>query len=220
MRQVLVIGVGHFGYTLATKLAERRCEVVVVDSDREKIQDIKDDVSQAVVANASDKDALIEIGAKNFDIACVCLGEQVDVSILLTLFLKELGVKRIIAKASSDDHGRVLSMVGATTVIFPEKDEALRLANNLVSSEVLDFARISEDLAIVELAAAKEFYGKTLRELNLRKKFGIQVLAVKNPLDGIAHTVPAPDFKIRPDDVLFIIGDQESLQKFSGETLD
>src|SRR3989338_9155789 len=213
MRHILIIGIGNFGYTLASRLAERKCEVLVIDSDREKIQDIKDKVSQAIVAEASDRDVLLEIGAKDVDVACVCLGEKIDVSILVTLFLKELGVKRIIAKASSDAHGRALNLVGATQVIFPEKDEAERLANSLVSPGIMDFIRVSEEFNIVELAAPEDFYNQSFRDLQLRKKYGIQVLAIKNPLDGSVHVVPSPDYKIRPDDVMIVIGETQALKR-------
>ncbi len=215
MRQILVIGIGSFGYTLATQLAEKKCEVVVIDSNREKIQDIKDQVTQAVVADASDKNVLEELGVRDVDVACVCLGEKIDVSILVTLFLKELGVKRIIAKATSDEHGRALRLVGATQIVYPEKDEAIQLAQNLVSPDVLDFIRVSEEFNIVEIAAPEAFFNSTLRELNLRKRYGVQVLAIRNPLDGSVHVVPSPDHKIKPDDVLIVIGETQALRKFS-----
>lgn len=214
MRQVVVIGLGSFGSILAAALAEKKCHVLAVDSDREKIQDIKDKVTQAVVADASDREALEELGVKDFDVACVCVGEKIDVSILVTLHLKELGVKRIIAKATSDAHGRALTHVGATEIIFPEKDEAIHLANSLVTPDVLEMIRVSEEFNIVEVAAPEEFYQKSLKDLQLRKKYGIQVIATRNPLDGSVNVAPSPDYKIRPDDVLIVLGETQALEKF------
>lgn len=215
MRQILVVGAGSFGSTLAMKLAERKCEVTVIDNDREKIQDIKDKVTQAIFADASDKHVLQQLGVKDVDVACVSLGERVDVSILVTLFLKELGVKRIIVKASSDDHKRALMLVGATQVVQPEKDEAERLSNSLVSPDVLEYLKVSDEFNIAEIAAQDEFFGKSLRDLKLRSKFGLQVLAIKNPLDGSVHMVPSPDYKIRPDDVLIVMGESQAIQKLT-----
>lgn len=215
MRQIAVIGIGNFGFTLATELAAKKCHVIVVDIDKEKIQDVKDKVAQAVVADASDRQVLEEIGIKDCDAAFVSLSEKIDASILVTLHLKELGVKRIVAKASSDAHGRALSKVGATEVIFPEKDEAKRLAQSLVNPDVLEFVKVSEDFNITELAAPEEYFGKSLKDLQLRKKFGIQILAIRNPLDGSVTVVPAPDYKLKPDDVLIVIGETQALEKFT-----
>lgn len=215
MRQVAVIGIGSFGSTLAAQLAEKKCEVLAIDINREKVDDIKDKVTQAVVADASDRNTLIELGVKDCDVACVSLGEKVDVSILVTLQLKELGVKRIISKASSEIHGRALKLVGATEVIFPEKDEAIRLANSLVNPDVLEFVKVSDEFNIIELAAPQQFFNHTIQELQLRKKYGVQVLAIRNPLDGSVNVVPSPEYKFRPDDVLIVIGETQALEKFT-----
>ena len=215
MHQIAVIGIGHFGYTLATQLAEKKCQVIAIDIDPDKIHDIKDRVTQAVVADALDREALEQVGVKDCDVACVSLGERIDVSILVTLYLKELGVKRIITKATSDAHGRALSRVGATEIIFPEKDMAIRLAQSLVSPDVLEFIRVSDDFNIIEFASPEDYYGKTIREMNLRKKYGIQILAIRNPLDGSVNVVPSPDYKVRPDDVLIVIGGTQALEKFT-----
>lgn len=216
MRQIAVIGLGNFGMTLATKLAEKKCQVLAVDVDKEKVQDVKDKVTQAVVADASERAALEELRIKDYDVACVSLGEKVDTSLLVTLHLKELGVKRIITKATSDAHGRALELVGATEIIFPEKDAAVRLASSLITPDVIDMIKVSEDFNIIEVAAPEQFYQKSLKETQLRKKYGIQVLAIRNPLDGSVNVVPSPDYKIRPDDVLIVIGETQALEKLGG----
>lgn len=213
MQRILVLGLGKFGFTLAAELSRKKCEVVVIDKDKDKVQDIKDFVSHAVVGNAGDKDVLLELGVKNFDVACVCLGTEVAASILLTSFLKEAGVRRILAKATTEDHAKVLRLVGATDVTFPEKDEAIRHADNLVNTNCLDVIRLSDAFDIVEIAAPKEFYNKTLKGLDLRKKYGVHVIGIKNALDGALHIVPQAEHKIRPDDILIMIGDVDALGK-------
>lgn len=212
MAHTLVIGAGNFGFTLATELAKRNRETVVIDTDQAKAQDIKHLVSRVIVADASDRDVLEEF-AKDADMAIVCLGEKVDSSILITHFLKELGVKRIIAKATSLDHGKILKIVGANEVVFPERDEAIRLAASLVSSSVLDLFHISEDLNIVEIAVPAEFLNKTIRELDFRRRFKLQILGVKNPMTGKVNLLPAADYAFQADDVLIVVGDTSALDK-------
>ncbi|MDD5084419.1 MAG: TrkA family potassium uptake protein [Candidatus Omnitrophica bacterium] len=216
MKQIVVIGLGNFGYTLATSLAEGKCEVLALDRDRERIQQIKDFVTRAVVADAADKDALAELGINDADVAIVSLGDRIDVSILVTLFLKELGVKRILAKAVSDDHGKVLRLVGANEIIFPEKDEAVKLAASLIVPDILEYIRLSEDYSVVEIAAPEKFYSKSLKELQFRTKYGIEVLAIRRPLEGTLNIIPSPDYKIQPDDCLVLIGENKNIEKFRG----
>ncbi len=212
MAHALVIGAGNFGFTLATELAKRNRETVVIDMDQETAQDIKHLVSRVIVADASDRKVLEEF-AKDADIAIVCLGEKVDSSILITHFLKELGVKRIIAKATSIDHGKILKIVGAHQVVFPERDEAVRIATSLVSSNVLDLFQISDEFNIVEIAVPKEFVNKTIRELDFRKKYKLQILGVKNPMTGKVDLLPASNYTFLADDILIVVGDLSSLDK-------
>ena len=172
---------------------------------------MRDKVAQVIVADATDKD-ILEKYAKGVDFAVVSLGEKIDKSLLTTHFLKEIGVKRIIAKASSVDHGKILKILGAHEVVFPERDEAKRLAASLMSPDVLDFIKVSEDFKIVEIAAPDEFVHKSIKELHLRKKYGVNLLAVKNPLTGKVQILPSPDYKFVPDDVLIVIGDINAIQ--------
>lgn len=215
MKKILVIGLGSFGFYLAQELAKKKCEVVALDNARGKIQDIKDLVTHAIVGNAADKDVLSEIGVKDFDMVCVCIGEQTATSILLTNYLKEIGVKRIMAKAADDDHARVLHLVGATDVIFPEKDEAVRFASTVLNPDILDTIRLSELYDVSEVVTPEKFYDKSLRDLDLRDKYGVQVLAIKNVLREELNINPPPDTQLKPDDILILLGDTESLQKFS-----
>ncbi|MCB9799127.1 MAG: TrkA family potassium uptake protein [Candidatus Omnitrophica bacterium] len=213
--QVLVIGAGNFGATVAVQMAAKKCEVVVIDNDSEKLAEIKDHVGQVIVGDATDK-SLIEKFSKEMDVVVVSLGEIIDASILITHHLKEAGVKRIIAKAASRDHGQILKIIGATQVVFPERDEAIRLVTNLISPHVLDVVKLSEDLNLVEVAVPESFVGKSMRNMDLRKKYGIQILAIKNPLDGSTQVLPSPDYIFQADDIIIVIGELEGLDRFSG----
>ena len=216
MKQALVIGAGNFGFTIAAELATKDCEVIVIEQNAERAQDIKDKVMQVVVADATHKDVLTKFG-KGVDVAIVSLGDKVDSSILVTHFLKEIGVKRIIAKATSGDHAKVLKIVGATQTVFPERDEAMRLGTSLVTPDVLDLIHLSDEFNIVEIAVPDDFLKKSIKSLDLRKKFGFQILAIKNPLDGKVDILPAPDYQFRPDDVMVVIGDTASLERIKGQ---
>lgn len=212
MRKILIVGAGHFGYTLATELAERGPEVVVIDNDPNRAEEIKSKVTQVVVADGTSKEVLARFG-HDADVAVVAMGERIDASILATHFLKEIGVKRLISKATSVDHGRVLKLVGATQVVFPERDEAIRLATSLVTPNLLEFMQLSDDFNIVEVAVPNDFINKSIEQLDLRKEYGLQILAVQNPLDGKINVLPAPTYAFKPDDVMIVIGDKDALQK-------
>jgi len=212
MKQIACIGLGNFGFTLAEALAEKKCEVLVIDISKERVQDIKDKVAKAIVGDAADKQLLEELGLKDVDIAVVSLGDRIDSSIIVTLYLKEMGVKRIITKAVSQEHAKILHLVGASEVVFPERDEALRLASSLFSSDVLDFIKLSDEFSILEIAAPDRFYNKTLKDLKLRTKLGIEVLAIRKPLEGTLKMLPGADTKIAPDDVLVILGENRNLK--------
>lgn len=214
MRHIVVIGLGNFGGTLARALSERECHVTVIDRDQDKIQDIKDKVTQAIVADAADKGTLEEIGVQSADVIMVSIGDRVEASVLITLYLKELGAKRILAKANSEDHGKLLRSVGASEIILPEQDQALRLASSLVTPNVLDFIELGGDYSIIEFEAPKSFYAKTLKELELRSKYAVQILAVNNPLFEKPMPLPYGDYVVRPDDVFFIMGENKKLEQF------
>lgn len=215
MHQVLVIGAGKFGAALAAQVVDRGGEIIIIEVNREKAEEIKDKVRQVIIADATDKNVLKKF-AKDVDLAVVSLGKRVDSSVLVTHFLKELGVKRIVAKAVSDDHGRILKIVGANEVVFPEKDAAERLAASLISPDLMEFIRVSEEFDIVEIAVPDEFAKKTIRELDLRNQYGFEILAIKNALTGKVQVLPSAEYKFSPDDVLIILGDVSSIKKFQG----
>jgi trk system potassium uptake protein TrkA len=216
MKQFVVIGLGNFGYTVATRLHQIGHQVLAADSNATRVEHIKDLVTQAVVIDAKDKSALAEVVTNAIDAAVVGLGDSVEASLLCVLYLKELGVKRIIAKASSDDHGRILESIGTSEVIYPERNAALRLAEKLnAPTSVIDYIELSPEYSIIDVAAPDDFVGKTLKQLALPKKQGILVIAVRNVMKNGIQLLPPADFKFEPDSIMTVIGKYEDLNKLT-----
>jgi trk system potassium uptake protein TrkA len=214
MEQFAVIGLGNFGFFLAKKLHELGKEVVAIDTDKDKIQAIKDFSSQAVLADATDKEVLEAIGIKEFDAVFVTAGGKMDVSILTTFYLKELGVKKIIVKAMSIEHAMILERVGADKVIFPERDMAYNLAISVTETNIIESFFLGEDYSIVEIITPSPFIGKKLHELDLIKRFKIQIIAIKDGLKNKTNIIPGGDYELKSTDFLIIIGENENLKKF------
>lgn len=212
MRQIVVIGAGTFGSELVKSLAVAKCELMVIEKDAEKAKDLRDIAEHIVVADAADREVLAQF-AKEADIAVVCIAEKLDLSVLITHYLKEIGVKRIIAKSANADQSRLLKIVGADDIVFPDQDEAKRLATSLISPDILDFIKLSEEFDIVEIACPDDFVGKSMEELAIRTRYGIQVIAVKDPLTLQAQILPDLQYRFRPDDIIVVIGSIESIQK-------
>ena len=213
MGQFAVIGMGNFGYYLGRHLYEKGHEVIALDINKSQVQKSKDIVSQAVVADATDREALESLGISHVDAAVVCIGTRMQASILATLHLKELGIKSILAKATSEEHGRILKKVGASEILFPEKDLAIGVASRLDNPNMLDYLPFIEGYSIVELAPPKEYVGKTLKELDLINRFGIQVLAIKEILPKGLILIPGADFQVKDSDALIVLGPDEKLEK-------
>lgn len=211
MKQYVVIGCGRFGSSVAKTLYGLGNEVLAIDKDEEKVQEISDSVTHAVQADVMDESVLRELGIKNFDIVVVSIGSDLEASIMATLIAKELGVKTVIAKAQSDLHGKVLSKIGADKVIYPERDMGIRVGHNLVSTNILDFIELSPDYSIVEITAIPEWENKTLKELRLPTKYGINVMAIKR--EKFINVSPYADDMILKGDVLVVIGSTEDLKK-------
>ncbi len=212
-KQFIVIGIGNFGYYLATKLYEKGHEVIAIDKDSQKIQEIKDKVSHAIVADTSDPKVLQSIEISQADAVIVCIGSDLSASILTTLNLREIGIKRILAKAKSEPHGRILYRVGAHEVFFPEKDFAYSLAEKLHNPNMLEYLPVIGGYSIVEFIPPKEFIGKSLKELDLINKYGVQVVAVKEMVPDKLHLIPTGKFVIKDSDVLILLGPDEALEK-------
>lgn len=211
MKQFVVIGCGRFGTSVAKTLYKLGYEVLAVDKSPEKIQEISDDVTHAVEADATDENAMKSIGIRNFDVAIVTIGSNIQASIMGTLIAKELGVKKVISKAQNELHGKVLYKIGANKVIFPERDMGIRVAHNLVSSNILDVIEFAPDYSIIEITLKEEWQGKTLKELQLPKKLGISVMAIKRGED--VTIAPYAEDVVEKGDTLVVVGHNASLKK-------
>lgn len=213
-KQFVVLGLGRFGHSVAKTLYALGNDVLAIDMDEDLVQEISDSVTHAVQLDATDENALRYLGIRNFDVAVVTIGSNIQASVMATLLVKELGVKYIIAKGHSDLHAKVLYKIGADRVVLPEKDMGVRVAHNLVSASILDYIELSPDYSIMEIQALDEWDGKTLDELRLRSKYGINVMAIKNG-DEINLT-PSADDRVNAKDVIVAIGSAEDLSKLEG----
>ena len=209
MKSYIVIGLGRFGSQAAKRLYELGCEVLAIDHNSELVQPIANQVTQAVVADARDKEVLRALGAKDFQCAIVAIGDNLADSVLATMNLKELGVPYIVCKASDETHRQVLMKLGADRVVIPEQEHADRLAKNLSSPNVLDYIELSEEYGIIEIPAPKAWVGKSLKELNVRAKLGVNIIAVEKGRK--INVSPAADYRIEADDVMVVLGDTAAL---------
>lgn len=185
MRQFAVIGLGQFGASVALALAEKGCEVLAIDRDQDRVDEISEHVSQSVTVDAVDEKALKTLGMKDIDVVIVSTGEDIEASISIVLILKEIGVKEIIAKAVTPIHGTILKKVGADRVVFPERDMGERIAESLASPNVMDYSEISETHSIVELVAPKKFWNKKISELKLEEDTKVSIVAIKRKVPVI-----------------------------------
>jgi trk system potassium uptake protein TrkA len=209
-KHVAVIGLGEFGRELAQQLA-KECEVLALDIDEAMVEAILDKVQRALIVDVRDFHSLSSVVTKEFDEAIVSMGESLESSIMATLHLKKIGVGRIWAKATTDDHAAILRAIGATEIVFPERETARRLAAQLINPNLLDFIPLEEDYRVMDVAPPDSFYGHTLIELNLRKRFGVFVLAIKELVPSRFVFLPSPDFVIKPSDILVMIGKEKDL---------
>lgn len=213
MKRVVVIGLGIFGFQLARQLYESGLEVVAIDKNRDVVQRIKDHSTKAVLADATDKEVLESIGIDAKDTVVISFGEDLSASTLLTLYLKEMKVKEIIVKVPNEDYKRILLKVGASEAIIPEREMANKVARSIISPNVLEYLPISEDYTIVELAPPTDFIGKSLADLDLRKKYALQVIAIRDVLTNKMQLVPRASAIIKDSDVLVIIGREDDIRK-------
>ena len=216
MRKFIVIGLGNFGFYLAKSLFEDRQEVIGVDRSRERVQRLQEFCSYAVVGDVMDKSFLESIGIERDDVTVVSLGANISASVLVTLYLKDLHVENVYVKIISEDHGRALEKVGATEVIFPERDLAKKLAKTLLSPNLLDYIPLSDEYNIVEIAPPKDFIGKTLAELRLRNKYNINILAVRSLIPEKITMNPGATFTVKDSDILLAMGKSEDIEKIRG----
>ena len=212
MRQFLVVGLGRFGTSLAKTLYNLGYDVMGIDSNEEIIQNIADSITHAVQADATDENTLKALGFRNFDVAIVSIGNDIQSSILITIMLKEMGIKYVVAKAQSQLHGKVLYKIGADRVVFPERDMGVRVAHNLVSSNILDYIELSPEYSIVEIAAIPAWHNKSLGQLDMRRKYGLNVMAIKRGNNDVKISPHADDL-ISENDVLVVVGRKSDIEK-------
>lgn len=211
MKSYIVIGLGRFGTTLARQLCLQGAEVLAMDIHSDLVQQVAADVTHAVVGDAQDKEVLRALGVSNFDCAIIAIGTDLAASVLTVMNLKELEVPQIVCKAHDETHKRVLLKLGADRVEIPEKENAGRLARSLSSPNVLDYIELSEDCGIIEVPVPKNWQGKTLKELNVRAKLGVNIIAVEQ--GSTINVSPAADYCICSGDILVVLGESAALEK-------
>jgi trk system potassium uptake protein TrkA len=211
MKQFAVIGLGRFGSSIAKYLYSAGYEVMAVDKDMERIEAIKDEVTHAIQVDVTSEMAIKSLGLNNFDAIVVSIASDLESSILVTLTAKELGAKYIVAKARSESHAKVLSKIGADKIVFPERDMAERIAHNIISSNILDYIELSSEYSIMEVAALEEWKNKSLGQLDMRRRYGINVLAIKHG-DKI-NVFPKAEDIINYDSVIIAVGHNDDLDR-------
>jgi len=216
VKKFMVIGLGNFGSEVVKTLFELGNEVVAIDKSRERVQQISEFSSRAIIADAEDKDFLLNTGALEMDAVVLSMGNNISQSIIATLFLKELGVPYVVVKANDPDHGRALEKIGADRIIYPEQEVAVKLSRQLTEPSVIDFYDLSRDYLMTKLLAPLDLVGKNLLESELREKYDVFVIAVKEAVPDNFLILPGADYRIKDSDVLVILGkatDIERLEK-------
>ncbi|MCG6921154.1 MAG: TrkA family potassium uptake protein [Acidobacteriota bacterium] len=217
MAQVAVIGLGRFGFHAASLFHEAGHEVLAIDIDPGRVQRIRDHSTQAVVLDAREVEPLGALSIPDFDAVILSLGTRVDASALVTLHLKDLGVRRLIVKATSADHARLLEKIGASEIVFPERDAAERLVRRLSDVNLIDFIPLGEDHSLRQVTAPRRFLGKSLVELRLRNRFGLQVVGIRHGEKATVRVNPGPETVLQEGDVLFVLGRDGDLDRLKEE---
>ncbi|MFZ5946001.1 MAG: potassium channel family protein [Bacillota bacterium] len=213
-KQFVVIGLGRFGASVAKTLSALGYEVLGIDISECKVQSLVNDITHAVQADAKEEETLKALGVRNFDVAIVAIGNDIESNILITVMLKEMGLKHVVTKAQNNLHGKVLERIGADKIIYPEKDMGVRVAHNLVTSNVMDYIELSPEYGVIEIISPTSFANKSLGELNLRAKYGISVMAIKKRGENII-VAPGADATIEENDILIIVSRNDALAKLS-----
>jgi len=216
-KEFVVIGLGRFGGSIVRELIEQGADVMAIDKDHERVDEFASIATQAVVADTTDESVLKSLGVRNFEQVIVAIGENIQASILTTLMLKEIGVKKITVKAQNDYHAKVLHKIGADKVVHPERDMGIRIAHNILSNNVLDYLELSDEHSIMEIKANDKLAGYTLIELDIRAKYGINIVAIKRGDDIIVS--PQADMEIEREDILIIIGSDADINRFEKKVM-
>ena len=207
-----IVGLGRFGYALAVELASAGAELLVVDGDEAKVREVREYTANAYVIRSFDKKSLSETGIQNCDVAVVCIGEKMDTSILTTLNLRALGIPKVISKAKSAEHGEILEKLGAD-VVFPERDMAVRLAHKLEDARLLDFVQLSEKLNVSKFAVSEAIVGTTVMSADLRKRFGVNIIAIEN--GNSLNEYISPDYTFKKGDIIYAAGGREGIDRLA-----
>lgn len=214
MKNIAIIGLSSFGFYLCKSLGKLGFNLMAIDIKEEQVNQVKSFARKAVIGDAKDKNYLMKLGITDFDIVVVSVGSEIDTSILITLYLKELGIKEIVAKAINDDHAKILEKIGATQIVFPERDMAVRMSHTISSPNFLDYIPLTEGFSLIEAAPASDWQGKMLKELDLRKKYQIQIVMVRELIPERV-VLPDGDFILKDSDILYIIGRNENIQQLN-----
>ncbi len=212
MPRVVVIGLGIFGYNVVKNLFDGGMDVIAIEKNKDAVQKVRDYSSRAIVADGIDKSVMDSIGIGADDVVILSFGEDLAASTLATLHLKQLGVRNIIVKAPNEEHKLVLEKVGATEVIIPEKEMANKLARGFISPNLIDYIPLSDDYMICETAPPKQFIGKSLRDVHMRSKHHVDVIAIRDTLTDNVHMVQ-PDYLMKDSDILVVIGKSDDIDK-------
>jgi trk system potassium uptake protein TrkA len=211
-KQFAVIGMGRFGSSVAKTLIGLGFEVLAIDSSEQRAQELSNIVTHVVQADSTDEEALRALGLRNFDVVVVAIGQDIQSSILTTIILKEIGVPKVVVKAQNELHGKVLQKIGADKVVYPERDMGQRVAHHLISSNIIDYIELSDDHSIAEIRASRAMIGKSLGQLDIRAKYGCNVMGIKS---GTAMNIaPRADDVIKEDDVLIVVGKNSDMKNF------
>jgi trk system potassium uptake protein TrkA len=214
MKQFLVIGLGNFGYFLASTLYNKGHDVMAIDKNPELVGHIKTKVTQAIVADATDADVIESLGVKEMDVAVVSIGSVLSNSILAVLNLQEAGIQNIVAKAINEPHKRVLEKLGVRDICFPEKDNAISMAEKLHNPNLIDYLPFMDGYGIIELVVPENFIGKSLRQVNMPSRYDIQIIAIKRATPERVHFIPKADFIFKEDDIMILLGSETGFKKF------
>ncbi len=215
MARYTIIGLGTFGFNVASKLFEKGHEVIGIDIREDLVQKAQPFVSQAIVADATDQETLKALGIEDSEYVVISVGNKIDTSILITLYIKEMGIENILVKAVNEVHGRILKQIGASEIVFPEKEMAHRIADRIGYKSVIDFIKLGDEISIMEIEVPEELIGKTIAESEFRQKFNVNIVALKSLVgDEYRMVIPNPEYVFRHRDTLVVVGEEKMLNAF------
>ncbi|MCI8928643.1 MAG: TrkA family potassium uptake protein [Lachnospiraceae bacterium] len=213
IKEYIVIGLGRFGNSVARQLEANGCKVLAIDRNERRISQIAEYVTLAMCLDVTNEDALMELGGRNFDGAVISIGHSLDASVLAAIWAKEQGIRQIIAKAYDDMQGKILTKLGVDEIVYPEKEMGVHLANNLAFNNLLDTTELTSDYSMADVGVLKSWVGKSLKELNLRKKYDVNVIAIKR--GGALSINPSADDPTQKDDVFVLLGKNNTLKRIA-----